>query len=338
MYCGILQLNDENLVQEVIAATDFFQMDGLTKDLEVKYKYKVVPSNVLSWAKVADMYNLLILKETCDRIQLVKFKEVVKCEEFHKLSKEEVLLYFKKCKPYSGISSDDFLHAAVIWMAENEPFPELITQIDLKKCSQSALKAAVSHPAIPPSVITRLKNCKKGRRKKQEKQQTMAYITSRECVFVCKNAQLRWLHKYEEFDHLTFMDTHKVCYTCKGYILVKDAKVDDLEVDECYARATNYQYDEANKELTQLPGAAVKESGVWFSIIHKDRMYMVSDCERDYIFFYDMKKCFWSKLLVPEESKTSTNQWSAAVVVNDLFFMNNQLHLYRLGKNKLERI
>ena len=332
MYSGILQLDDDSLAQEIITASDYFQMTKLKKDLDLKYKMSVVPSNVLSFGKVADMHNLPLLREACDRIQLLKFSEVVKHEEFHKLSKEEVFLYFKKCKPYSGISSDDFLHAAVMWMAENERFPELIRQIDLKKCSQSALRAARNHPAVP--IVTLLKNCKKGKQKKQSKQQTLAYVTVRECIVNDENKQRRILDKYEEFNYETFSNRRKICTTPNGYMFVKEERFNST-----IALASINKYDRATRKTTRLPGVEVKKPGVGFSIIHKNRMYIVCNDESRYIFFYDLKRCGWSKIPVPEESQSSDmNPWKAAVVGDDLYFMNLRLHLYRLGNGQLQRI
>ena len=151
MYSGILQFADD-LAIEVIAASDYFQMDALKEALDQKYKYHVYPCNALSWAKIADLYGLPLLTDMCDRIRLVKFKQVVKHNEFCDLSKGEVLKYFMKCKEYSGICNDDLLEAALKWIDNNEPFPELLQQIDFTKCPQSTLKAAVNHPAMPQNI------------------------------------------------------------------------------------------------------------------------------------------------------------------------------------------
>ena len=74
MYSGILRLQDDDM-NEVTAASDFFQMTELKESLDEKLKNQVDTSNVFHWSKVADMYNLTQLRGQCDRIQLVKFKQ-----------------------------------------------------------------------------------------------------------------------------------------------------------------------------------------------------------------------------------------------------------------------
>ena len=128
MYSGILQVGDNDLIHEIIGASDYFQVTALKEALDIKYKGEVVPSNVLSWAKVADLHSMPLLKDMCDRIQLVKFTAVIENDEYVKLSSDEVLKYFEVCKLYAGISSDDLLQAALKWMEENEPFQSLYSR------------------------------------------------------------------------------------------------------------------------------------------------------------------------------------------------------------------
>ena len=342
MYSGILQLKDDDLIQEAIAASDYFQMTILKEALDLKYKYTVVPSNVFTWAKVADLYSMPQLKDMCDRIQLVKFKEVIKHEEFSGLSKDDVVEYFKRCKQYSGISSDDLLQAALTWMEDNETFPELIQQIDLKKCTPSALENVLNHPGMPQNIGAPTENCED---RKQEKQQTMVYVTNETGIIVDANGQMHALHHYDfSNDYETFSNTFKVCYSDFGYILVKEEWREDNDQErhdvgddeEGHAQISISRYDAVTKETIHLPGAEVKVPGVHFSIFHNDKIYMFSYHMSGAILFYDMKDHLWSEILIPDDS--SGKRWRGAVVGNDLYFLNSKLDLYRLHKGKLERI
>ena len=337
MYSGVLKLtDDENLLQETIAASDYFQMTALKEALDLKAKYHVTPSNVLNWSKVADLYSLPHLKNVCDRIQLVKFVEVIQHEEYCKLSKHEVLMCFKKCKDYSGISSDDLLQAALTWMERNEPSLELIQEIDLRECSQNALKAVMNHSAMPQNIVTLLENCDKV---KPEKQQTMVYVTENECIMLDKNAQRRVLegYGYEEIIY-DFLNSYKVRYTNNGYVVV-DIEIVTGDNGDQYGVQTISKYDATKKETTKLTETE-EDCGVDFSIIHKDQIIIVTGhTESECFVSYDLKDCFWSKIAWPKDTQSERKcEWMAAVAGDDLFFINDHLQLYRLDNGNLKRI
>ena len=79
-----------------------------------------------------------------------------------------------------------------------------------------------------------------------------------------------------------------------------------------------------------------KSTTISFSVIHKERIYIFSKLKRNHIWCYDMKEYIWSIISLP--TKSESKHWRAAVVKDDLFFMNKDLHLYRLDQGKLERI
>ena len=255
MYSGILQLPNDELANEIIAATDYFQMTALKEALDRKFRYHVYPCDVFHWAKIADMFNLPKLTSICDRIQLVKFKEVVKHKEFCELPKDEVLKYITKCKEYSGIYNDDLLTAALKWVDNNEPFPELMQQIDLEKCSQGTLKAAAKHPAMPQNIIAQLENFDNGKR---ETQPTLVYVMIEEGIMVDNGAQLRSLHKYEiDHEQECDLDPHRVCYTDNGYVFIKE--VDDNNLPAGQVRTTINKYNAITGESIELPGAGKRK-------------------------------------------------------------------------------
>ena len=335
MYSGVLKLTDENLLQEAITASDYFQMTALKEALDLKAKYHVTPSNVLSWSKVADLYSLPHLKDMCDRIQLVKLVEVIQHEEYCKLSKHEVLIYLKKCTDYSGISSDDLLQAALTWMERNEPSLELIQEIDLKKCSQNALKAVMNHSAMPQNIVETFTTVKPG------KQQTMMYVTLNECIIVDNNAQMRALEGYNydsSSSDYSYLNSYRLRHTNNGHVLIEEEIVTDSNGYDCEHMIIS-KYDATTKEIIKFPGT-IDESGVVFSIIHKDRIYInTGSFEFERFLFYDMKDRFWSYIPWPEDTQSEDDsEWMAAVVGDDLFFINDHLELYRLDNEDLERI
>ena len=270
----------------------------------------------------------------CDRIQLVSFKEVIMHEEFPELPKEDVLKYLKKCKQYSGISSDDLLHAALKWMDHNEPFSELIQQVDWKKCSQTALKSAAKHPAISQNTVAQYENFDG---MMQEKEKTVAYITYDECVIVDNDAQLRILDQYDyDLDDESDFIPYRFCYTHNGYVFIKD-EIFDRNIPY-QARTTIVKYDAMKEEFTNLPGVGIRRPEIEFSVIHQERLYIVPWNNRDHISVYDMKAYCWSNLFIPEECRDHLSSFTGAVAGENLFFMDNRLHLFRVGKENLERI
>ena len=331
MYSGMLQLNcaTDDMIKEVTAVSDYFQMAGLKESLDQKLKNQVDSSNVFHWAKVADMYNLPQLTSLCDRIQLLKFKHVVEHKEFCELPKDEVLTYIKKCKEYSGIGNDDLLTAALKWVDNNEPFPELIQEIDLDKCSQVTLKAVKSHPAIPQNSAAQNEEHVGA---KQEKE-TLAYISNRECVFEDQHGEMRQLDKFIVPHDALSSSTYGTCYTHDGYVCIEEVSGGD----NTPVFVSISKYDAVRQQQRKLPGAILSESTT-FSIVHKEKLYMIGKYETGAILIYDLKKCGWFKLPLPKECRKHIEYCTGAVVGEELFFMDNRLHLFRVGKNKLERI
>ena len=330
MYSGILKLNSatDDMIMEVAAASDYFQMAGLKESLDQKFKNQVELSNVFHWAKVADMYNLPQLTSMCDRIQLLKFNHVVKHKEFCELPKDEVLKYITKCKEYSGICNDDLLTAALKWVDNNEPFPELMQQIDLEKCSQGTLKTVGSHPAIPQNICTQNEKhlgIKQGK-------ETLAFITAEKCVVVDQDGEMRQLDEFvvssEDMDA-----TYSTCYTHNGYVCINEIPTRDYSK----AKVSIVKCDAQTQHRENLPGQRMIKTGTDFSVIHKEKLYLIG-CIIGSILIYDLKKCVWSKLPLPEECKKHTKFCKGAVVGDDLYFMDNRLHLFRVKENKLERI
>ena len=161
-------------------------MIALKEALDQKYRYQVDASNVFSWENVAGLCNMRLINATSEMILVVKFMEVIQHKEFIERSKDEVMACFKACKLHSGISNDDLLQAALKWMEDNEPFPELIEQLDLTK-------VVTLHWKMPLNVnfcLGILLNINDSGSTKQEKQQTVVYITAHGGVIPVNN--LRW--------------------------------------------------------------------------------------------------------------------------------------------------
>ena len=129
MYSGKLEIMDDSQLQEAIAVSDYLQMAALKSTLDHEAKHRVVPSTVLSWLMFADVHNLPLLTDMCNRIQVLKFREVVQNAEFFKLSKEDLMQYMQKCQKHPAITRDDLLMAAMTWMQENEPLDDLLEEM-----------------------------------------------------------------------------------------------------------------------------------------------------------------------------------------------------------------
>ena len=318
MYSGILELNSatDDMIKGVTAASDNFQIAELKESFDQKFKDQVDSSSVFHWAKVADMYNLPQLTSLCDRIQLLKFQHVVEHKEICELLKDEVLMYIKKCKEYSGICNDDLLNVALKWVDNNEPFPELIQQIDLDKCSEDTLEDVESHRAVPQNIVAQNE---KHLGTKQETE-TLAFITNRECV-VDQHGDMCQLDK---FIVAQVRDNYGTCYTPDGFVCVrkitagKNGKV----------KVSVVKYDAVKQQRRNLPGEIFTESGPAFSIIHKEKLNLIGRHATGNILVYDLKKCAWSKLSLPEECRDHMKCCKGAVVGDELFFMDNQLHLF----------
>ena len=181
MYSGKLQIKDDRQLQEAIAVSDYLQMTALKNALDLKAKHRAVPGTVLGWSMFADTYNLPHLTDMCDRIQVLKFREVVKHEEFLQLSKDDIAKYFKKCEQYSGTSHDDLLKAVLAWTERNEQWPELIQPI-MKKCSQS-LNDMVNHP--PMAKLKHLQT--EQSRTNNLREQSLTYQDSEDQIFSHEN-------------------------------------------------------------------------------------------------------------------------------------------------------
>ena len=335
MYTGILQLTetDDEFVQEIIAACDYFQMTALIEAFDQTYRHRICPSNVLSWSKVADLYSLPLLMEMCDRIKFVKFKQVIKQRQFLKLSRDEVLMYFRKCTQFLEFCRNDLLWAALIWMDNNEQFPELVQLIDLDRCSRRALEAAIGRAVMPQLIATQIEGVLEKRDMKQDKEQTLVYIAYDESVIVDKYECLCLLDKFN-FDYDTDeMTTYNVRYTDDGYVFVHEITDDDSKV-----QVTIRKYDTVKGEFTTLPGEKVKKLGITYSIIHKSNFYMISRYDKDSVFCYNMKTHVWSEISVPAECSDHLHSWKGAIVGDDLYFMDRELHFFRYSEEKFERI
>ena len=336
MCTGILQLGDDDLLHEVIAASDYFQLTALKEGLDLKYKYHIVPSNVFNWAKVADRYNMPQMTDMCDRIQLVKFLEVVQHDEYRELPKVDVLKYFEKCKQYSGISSDDLLQAALTWMKLNEPFPELIRLIDLSKCAESTLETAANHPAMPRNIVP----VTEFDETVEDKEQTLVYVTDDRSVFVDRSGQQRVLLEIEYGSPFSFATNHRVCHTNDGYMLIDEAIFQDN--NQKHWKTYIAKFDTTKDELEILPGDYEGKTNVCFSIIRKDKVFVFPGLD-NYLLSYDLKENMWSKIVLPEELEKDLYipSCEAAVIDDDLYFTDSRgsrLCLFRLHEGKLEQI
>ena len=211
------------------------------------------------------------------------------------------------------------------------------------KCSPCALEAAVKRSDTPQDVVALIKKCNIT---KQQKQQTLVYMTCDGCHAVDKTGQCR---EFEAYDDKCVIDhVYNVCNTPDGYVFIKEEHSREKSTGKKFSSTSIFKYDAIEKRTSQLPGVSVMEldytgyikrrrrRNVVFSIIHKDTIHTISRYKQDQILSYDMKDHSWSKTPFPKESLY--DRWTPAVAGDDLFFMNGQLHLYRLRQGKLERI
>ena len=246
-------------------------------------------------------------------------------------------MYCKKYKQYSGMCNDDLFCAVLKWIDNNKRFPELQKEIDFAKCSQSILEASVNHKALPRSIA---KEIKKRSGTKQEKQQTLAYVTSEECVVADQNTQLRKLDAFVSSSDMYVRpyEHYQVCHTKDGFVYLKGRPTGNFST----MLATVVKYDAIDKVRKELPGEIVIRRGVDFSVVHNEKLYLINydveDQDTDNILVYDLKECVWSKLSPPEECRKHMKACQGAVVGDDLFFLDHRLHLFRVNKDKLERI
>ena len=158
-----------------------------------------------------------------------------------------------------------------------------------------------------------------------------------EGVVLDDSAQMRCLHAYEfDFDHDCNLTPYRLCYTCNGYIFIKGTIIDN---NWNRVRTTIGKYDAVKNECTELPGMEIRtNASITFSIIHKERIYIVPWHEPYHISYYDMEEHSWSKVSMPEECREHISSFNGAVVGDDLFCMDDRLHFFRVDKDKLERI
>ena len=333
MYTGVLNITDEQL-QEAVFVSDFFHIKALTNALDEQAKYCVTPSTVFLWQEMAKFYSLPLLTEQCERIQMLKFVEVVKHQEFLKLSKGEVVEYFQICLPYvDQIGHDVMLAAALKWMDSNESCHELLSQVQLQKCSDTKLAAATTHSAMTQELVGTIQDVITIKtNSKPELRRTMAYVTDKLCLVVDDTGQLRRLagHYAMTFTSIWF---HMFCPIENGFIWILD---DHHSEYENMVYCSLQRFSASTRQLESIPGRRLKPRGTTLSATHKNKIYLIPFLDQDYIECYDFDARQWSQIRIPRPIPGAV--WKAASIGDDLYLFNNYLRLYKMLGDTIEMI
>ena len=319
MYSGIFNITDDNQLAEALGVTDFYNMAALKDGLEVAAKKRVKANNVLSYRSIADLYRLPNLMDMCERVQLVKFADVMKGAEFLALTKDDMVEYMKKCADYSGISEDELLQAVLLWMDNNEPSMELMQMVKLQDCSKEVLQSASRHNAMPQEALELI--CKRLADSSacSKTLQTMAYVTRDKFYIEDKFGYVRELHGQFCAPRDTPMQEIKgTCSYDNGYVWITKRTL------------LKFIYSDNSFETIHLRTHIQHE--IQASIVHQSKLYYV-DTHTQSLECYDFETKRWSNSHFArcQESK----EWHVAAVANDLYFLNDELTLYILWENLL---
>ena len=345
MYSGKLEIKDDSQLQEAIAISDYLQMTTLKSALDHEARYHVVPSNVLSWSMFADVHNLPLLTDMCNRIQVLKFRKVVQNAEFSKLSKEDLKQYLQKCRKYPTITGDDLLIVAMTWMQDNELLDDLLEEMEQWHDKPSVLKPTPVIPAAEkPCVVYESASETKLSNKTVDievPKQTVAYTTAGICIVTSKDDKLRELQNFKTEkknplastlirDERWIRDEHWVNYTDDGFVVTKGTL--GLFRGQCIVHKFRY----AEMTLQELPNSHHGSLVISFTTIQNNKLFIFPDGGK-ILHLYDLEKCSWAPdIILPVFG--SLNNWSVTSINNDVYLLSSELYLYRLRDYKLDQI
>ena len=320
MYSGELHIGNDQL-QEAISASDYFQITALKHALDDTARYKVVPSNVLSWQKLAQLYTLPLTTEMCDRVLLLKLSEIKKHGEFSEMSHDELLAYLQKCAAAYD-NHDVLLRAAVTWMERNQMFSaELLSAIHLEQCTESTLDDV--------SLNT---ECCKSLRSPNHK--ILAFVTDKAVLVKDNYGRLKKLGSYCASKGYSILWCQHFCPMENGFLWVPD---DRKAAEEGKVYCSVHKFDVLTLTLTELPNSKrLKPRGMMLSAVHMNKLYIIPFLQQEIVEVYDLISHSWRQIINPRPCDGSS--WKAASVGDQLYFLNDNLILLRLSTDHLEEI
>lgn len=141
MYCSSLDVNETN-VDDILSASDLFQMKEIKNVCCQFLKEQLHPSNCLGIAALAGGFSCEELWSEARRYAVKHFTDVIKCDEFKELpidTLKQLLLDENVCIR----SEEDVFNAAIEWIAES---------VDRLKYSAEVL-SCVRLPVLSPSFL-----------------------------------------------------------------------------------------------------------------------------------------------------------------------------------------
>ena len=143
IYTGEVTVPHEHL-QQTIGAADYLQLLELKEICLSEAVTAFKPSNVVSWYKLADRFNVSELKSKCAEVIASSIGEVSQGAEFQKLSFAEANSFMSSAEE-TNADPDDLLEASLQWINSKlseriDCMEELLQKIQLSKCSIECLE------------------------------------------------------------------------------------------------------------------------------------------------------------------------------------------------------
>ena len=151
MYSGEMRIARE-MLQEVIEAADYLQMEELKEKCAEKAYTIIKPNNVISWFKFSDKMNLDELISRCSQIMISDIKEILSGPEFLELSISELNHYFSEAER-NKVDPDVLLGAGLDWVSadsqtRHDVIEDLLKSVSLEKCSLQCVKEEAEKHAV----------------------------------------------------------------------------------------------------------------------------------------------------------------------------------------------
>ena len=142
MYCENVSFHQDQLM-DLLAASDYLQMTELKERCLDEVPDILEPSNVIEWWKEAAKMNYDTIKDKCEEIMIVNFKQISQQADFLALDLREVQYYLSDiCS--DSVHSDDTVDAVIRWAGHNEErislLQDLMPNIQLNQCSDEGIE------------------------------------------------------------------------------------------------------------------------------------------------------------------------------------------------------
>ena len=142
VYTSAIEVNETN-VDEILSASDLFQMKEITNVCCQFLKEQLQPSNCLGVAAIAGGFSCEELYSEARKYAVKHFNQVVECDEFKDLSLEAVRQLLSD-ENVCIRSEEDIYHAAIEWLSTSD---------DRLKYSSEVL-CCVRLPILSPAFLT----------------------------------------------------------------------------------------------------------------------------------------------------------------------------------------